>query len=296
MRERPSFVAPFTFIYRILFICRGCPADSGIFEDDAGRRLGERHRLEDNDDRRRLGERHRLQEDGVCYCSFGTLDNQSAPTESNFTNAFNQTLQTLKSARSQFVSSVVDCEAGAACQFGLFEESTVRCFFGSSTVCESNVVFDRTTVQFMEAGSCESAIFYSSAAECALNACINAEFTACSCCDGAGCPFDGSVPSWGKEPESSLVAFCSSEYLDSKCQAWENPAFDTLEVLVDNPAVPAEFCNLNDGTNACRRGECLCASVTTCTILCFDACRNFVTGRSRFRLVVHVDLDCLKSQ
>jgi hypothetical protein len=181
-------------------------------------------------------------------------------------------------------NSVVDCEAGGgACRFGLFEESIVRSS-RFSTACENNVVLDRSTVQCLEAGTCERATFYSSSVKCALGACVDAEFAARSCCDGTG-------------PDAlSMAAFRHVDPIQLRYRVfvrvctWNQVA--RLEAIPAATMSRSKFClryllgqsfySLGEDTNVCRRNECAGTSVTNCTMLCFDTCRKFGSTSSNF--------------
>jgi hypothetical protein len=172
-------------------------------------------------------------------------------------------------------NSVVDCTLGTACSSAIFDQSSVRCI-GFKT-CGS-VTFDSSTVQCLDAETCQFATFLSSAVECVFGACIGAIFAGCSCCDGAGCPSDLSIPSCGSDVASNNT-FCSSQqYLGSSCKVWGNPICKGFVLQApENPAKPAIFCNLGDDINLCRHSVCAAPAarvVTNCTLLCLDACSN----------------------
>jgi hypothetical protein len=97
--------------------------------------------------------------------------------------------------------STVQCQPEDACKYAQFIRSVATC----------------TTN-----GSCANSKFYASAAKCDIGACQHDFFSACSYCDGHGCPVSG-VPSCLLGTSSEIASFCAGLDGDLTCAQQYNP-------------------------------------------------------------------------
>ena len=181
--------------------------------------------------------------------------------------------------------SNVTCQS-QSCSSSNFDKSFVNCnAYGSCN--QESILYEGTTPP-----SLVTSRFKSSAAICAIDACIDAEFLACSCCDGDGCPENDSLGEVLPSCQTGIAGFCGSFYLGKNCAEWGNPICNDVESVLPSGGKHSNYtikvcekeeCNgiltsLEDTVGLCDSSSCNDgAHIETSFIDCVSGSCNFAT-------------------
>jgi Bacterial Ig domain len=169
-----------------------------------------------------------------------------------------------------FANVLVDCNNGACVNAKFTNGTALVCsqtvastsVSSTSTVTCQSASTDQSTVT-CASGACTDMDFVTSAVNCDYDACTNAVFLHCSCCDGSGCSYSTNMPSCAA---SSALEFCSTRFVGQSCKAWGNP-------ICTNVAVDETTNSSRAKLSACSNGDCQQAVFTNAAVLCDN--RNF---------------------